>query len=210
MTDTRPTFPTPSAHPSALAACADPARHGRRALTRAFWPLWSVLFAALGADAGAARDLPLEAVWAGAVLPFSARSGRWARGARVPLAVAGRGAGAARRTLPGARSGAARHQAIGAATRPRRGLAGASGAHGRPRRAPARRPDLRMSRATPSRCAMSRCWCFAVALLFGSLWRVGSVADMTPGGAGAGGGPAWEGWIEPPAYTGCRASTSTT
>ena len=43
----------------------------------------------------------------------------------------------------------------------------------------------------------------AVALLFGSILRVGSVAEMTPGGTQAlAGGPTWEGWIEPPAYTG--------
>ncbi len=42
-----------------------------------------------------------------------------------------------------------------------------------------------------------------VALLFGSIWRVGSVADMTPGGGAAlASGPVWEGWVEPPAYTG--------
>jgi uncharacterized protein (TIGR02302 family) len=42
---------------------------------------------------------------------------------------------------------------------------------------------------------------FVVALLFGSIWRVGSVAEMTPGGDLAG-GPTWEGWVEPPRYTG--------
>ena len=43
----------------------------------------------------------------------------------------------------------------------------------------------------------------AVALLFGSIWRVGSVADMAPGaGDGLANGPVWEGWIEPPRYTG--------
>ncbi len=44
---------------------------------------------------------------------------------------------------------------------------------------------------------------FAVALLFGSVWRVGSVADMAPGSTtGLATGPVWEGWIEPPRYTG--------
>ncbi len=44
---------------------------------------------------------------------------------------------------------------------------------------------------------------FAVALLFGSIWRVGSVAEMTPGGGEAlASGPVWEGWIEPPRHTG--------
>ena len=43
---------------------------------------------------------------------------------------------------------------------------------------------------------------FAVALIFGSVLRVGSVADMAPGGAVAATGPTWEGWVEPPRYTG--------
>ena len=44
---------------------------------------------------------------------------------------------------------------------------------------------------------------FAVALLFGSFWRVASVTDMAPGaGDGLATGPVWEGWVEPPRYTG--------
>ncbi|MFK7874284.1 MAG: TIGR02302 family protein [Paracoccaceae bacterium] len=44
---------------------------------------------------------------------------------------------------------------------------------------------------------------FAIAVLFGSIWRVGSVTDMTPGAQeGLAAGPVWEGWIEPPRYTG--------
>ncbi|MEZ5716815.1 MAG: DUF4175 family protein, partial [Paracoccaceae bacterium] len=45
---------------------------------------------------------------------------------------------------------------------------------------------------------------FVVAALFGSLWKVGSVADLAPGAgaAQAATGPSWEGWMEPPAYTG--------
>ncbi|WP_299968239.1 TIGR02302 family protein [uncultured Roseobacter sp.] len=43
---------------------------------------------------------------------------------------------------------------------------------------------------------------FAVALVFGSVWRVGSVATMAPGGADLAAGPVWEGWAESPRYTG--------
>jgi len=44
---------------------------------------------------------------------------------------------------------------------------------------------------------------FAVALLFGSVWRVGTVTDMAPGAGDAlASGPVWEGWVEPPRYTG--------
>lgn len=43
---------------------------------------------------------------------------------------------------------------------------------------------------------------FGIALLFGSIWRVGSVAEMTPGGGALASGPVWEGWAESPRYTG--------
>lgn len=43
---------------------------------------------------------------------------------------------------------------------------------------------------------------FAIALLFGSIWRVGTVTQVgTPTDALAT-GPVWEGWIDPPRYTG--------
>jgi uncharacterized protein (TIGR02302 family) len=41
-----------------------------------------------------------------------------------------------------------------------------------------------------------------VALLFGSIWPVGSVAEAGTGTELLATGPVWEGWIEPPAYTG--------
>ena len=43
---------------------------------------------------------------------------------------------------------------------------------------------------------------FGMALLFGSIFRVASVAEMAPGGGGLAQGPVWEGWAEPPRYTG--------
>jgi uncharacterized protein (TIGR02302 family) len=39
-------------------------------------------------------------------------------------------------------------------------------------------------------------------LIFGSVLRVGSVAGMVPGASGLANGPVWEGWAEPPRYTG--------
>ncbi len=61
--------------------------------------------------------------------------------------------------------------------------------------------DLRVSSRDPYALRYVAVLAFAVALLFGSIWRVGSVADMTPGG-GLAGGPIWEGWAESPRYTG--------
>ena len=62
------------------------------------------------------------------------------------------------------------------------------------------RPDLRVSARDPYGLRYMAALVFLVALLFGSLVRVGSVADMTPGvgSAEAAIGPSWEGWIAPP------------
>jgi uncharacterized protein (TIGR02302 family) len=62
--------------------------------------------------------------------------------------------------------------------------------------------DLRVSKRDPYALRFVAVLFFAIALLFGSIWRVGSVADMAPGAAGLANGPVWEGWAEPPRYTG--------
>ncbi|MBY5933830.1 TIGR02302 family protein [Tateyamaria omphalii] len=63
--------------------------------------------------------------------------------------------------------------------------------------------DLRIARRDPYALRYVAVLIFAVALIFGSIWRVGSVADMTPGaGDGLATGPVWEGWAESPRYTG--------
>ncbi len=43
---------------------------------------------------------------------------------------------------------------------------------------------------------------FVTALIFGSVLRIGSVAGLTSGGGALASGPVWEGWAEPPRYTG--------
>ncbi|MGZ2258998.1 TIGR02302 family protein [Roseobacter sp. A03A-229] len=62
--------------------------------------------------------------------------------------------------------------------------------------------DLRVSERDPYALRYIAVLAFGIALLFGSIWRVGSVADMTPGGGGLASGPVWEGWAESPRYTG--------
>lgn len=62
--------------------------------------------------------------------------------------------------------------------------------------------DLRVSSRDPYALRYMAVLAFAVALLFGSFWRVGSVADMAPGAGGLAAGPVWEGWAESPRYTG--------
>lgn len=64
-------------------------------------------------------------------------------------------------------------------------------------------PDLKLSSRDPFGLRYIALLFFVAALLFGSLWRVGSVVGMGPGGEQIlATGPVWEGWIAPPAYTG--------
>ncbi len=73
------------------------------------------------------------------------------------------------------------------------------------KRAAAARPvpaDLRISRRDPYALRFVAVLAFGMALLFGSIFRVASVAEMAPGGGGLAQGPVWEGWAEPPRYTG--------
>ncbi|WP_367648182.1 TIGR02302 family protein [Ruegeria arenilitoris] len=64
------------------------------------------------------------------------------------------------------------------------------------------KPDLRIASRDPYALRYAALLALVIATLFGSFWRIGSVADMTPGTASAGQGPTWEGWVEPPRYTG--------
>ncbi|QJF52472.1 TIGR02302 family protein [Roseobacter ponti] len=62
--------------------------------------------------------------------------------------------------------------------------------------------DLRISARDPYALRYIAVIAFAVALIFGSIWRVGSVTEMAPGAGGLASGPVWEGWAESPRYTG--------
>ncbi|MBW4709702.1 TIGR02302 family protein [Roseobacter sp. YSTF-M11] len=62
--------------------------------------------------------------------------------------------------------------------------------------------DLRISSRDPYALRYLAILVFGIALLFGSIWRVGSVTQMAPGGADLASGPVWEGWAESPRYTG--------
>ncbi|WP_367647210.1 TIGR02302 family protein [Ruegeria arenilitoris] len=64
------------------------------------------------------------------------------------------------------------------------------------------KPDLRLADRDPYALRYSALLALVIAGLFGSFWRIGSVAEMAPGAAIAGQGPSWEGWVEPPRYTG--------
>ncbi len=177
-------------------------------LTRAFWPFASVLLLVMAALMFGAQDnLSLEIGWSVSVLAILAglvalviglRRFRWPGRAEALDRLD--------RTLPGRPITAILdHQAIGARDAESRAVWNAHVARMAERAARARavEPDLRISSRDPYALRYVALLAFIMALVFGSIWRVASVTELATGGSGAyASGPAWEGWVEPPAYTG--------
>ncbi|MBY6056245.1 TIGR02302 family protein [Leisingera daeponensis] len=173
---------------------------------RAFWPLASVLMAALAfLMLGLHQMLPERLVWTGALAVLIAAAAALARGAwrfRWP----GRDAALRRldQTLPGRPVTALLDtQAVGAGDAASAAL---WQAHQRrmaeaAARAKAPAPDLNITEADPFGLRYMAGLLLAVAVLFGSVWQVASVRELGSGSRAALSGPAWEGWAEPPAYT---------
>ncbi|MGI3169185.1 TIGR02302 family protein [Pseudooceanicola sp. C21-150M6] len=175
---------------------------------RAFWPLWTVLSLTLALLMLGVQDtLAVEAVWGiGAVLGLGALAAliwgvlrfRWPAREEALLRLDASLTGRPLQTLRDT-------QAVGAGdmgsetlwqAHQRRMAKRAEGAK-------AVEPDLRVSSRDVFGLRFIALALLAVALLFGSFWRVGSVAGMAPGaGAALAAGPTWEGWVEPPLYTG--------
>ncbi|PKQ13546.1 MAG: TIGR02302 family protein [Alphaproteobacteria bacterium HGW-Alphaproteobacteria-1] len=179
-------------------------------LVRAFWPVWSVLAAGASLLLLGLHDLvPLAVVQAGAGMVALAvlilalhgwRRFHWpARAealARVDAVLPGR---------PLAALGDV--QAVGANDAASAALWRAHQARMAARAQGARvvSPDLRLSRRDPYGMRYVALLALVTGLIFGSVWRAGSVAQIVPGaghGAALAQGPSWEGWIEPPAHTG--------
>ncbi|MFT5065501.1 MAG: hypothetical protein ACJAXK_000543 [Yoonia sp.] len=174
---------------------------------RCFWPLWSVGFLILAPLMFGWQDvLSLEAFWALAVLAILAvvvasvwglRRFRWPAGTeaitRVDAAMPGRpiaamaDAQAIGRGDPASEAVWTAHVAqMQAASRNARPI----------------EPDLRLSDRDPYGVRFVALLFFVAALMFGSFLRVGSVGEVALGGDVLATGPVWEGWVEPPAYTG--------
>ena len=176
--------------------------------SRAFWPLWTLTIAALGLLSLDILDLlPLEAGWFGLISTLLA--GLWAlvhglRQFQRPTAqdaIARLDA-----TLPGRPLAALGDtQAIGATDPASQAVWDAHRSRMAARAATARaaRPDLRLASRDRYGLRYMALTLFVTALLFGSLWRVTTLSGLTPGAsANAATGPAWEGWAQPPTYTG--------
>ena len=177
-------------------------------LTRAFWPLWTLVIAALGLLSFDILDhLPLEAGWFGliatllCILWATVHGWRKFRRPTRDDALARLDA-----TMPGRPIAALRDtQAIGAADPASQAVWQAHRSRMAVRAAAARavEPDLRLASRDRYGLRYMALTLLVTALLFGSLWRVASLSDLTPGStAAAATGPAWEGWATPPTYTG--------
>jgi uncharacterized protein (TIGR02302 family) len=175
-------------------------------VTRAFWPLWSVIFVALGLlMLGVQDELTVEWVWAiGAGLGIAliwalVRGVRRFRWPPVEEALVRLDA-----TLTGNPIQAALdHQAIGAEDAGSGAVWKAHQARMRAKLKEARaaEPDLSVAKADPFALRYMAVLTLSVALLFGSFMRVQSVTTMGAGGPDLAQGPTWEGWMEPPSYT---------
>ena len=178
-------------------------------ITRGFWPVWTILFLAIAAVAFGAQDvLALEVLWIGGVLSilgllFALYHG--IAGFHAPT----RSEALARldARLPGRPISALTDaQALGGDDPATVSVWRAHLARMADRIAGVRavEPDLRISDRDPYALRYVAATAAILALIFGSLWRLAEVpaiaAGKTPATLAA--GPPWEGWIEPPGYTG--------
>jgi len=177
-------------------------------LARALWPLWSLTIAVLGALMLGLHDiLAIEVVWAVAVVSAVAALAFVVRGARI-FRLPSKADALARldASLPGRPLQTLMDdQAIGPDDPASAAVWRAHQARMARKVAEAKAvaPDLKLASRDPFALRYVAALVLAVAVLFGSLVRVGSVTEMTPGGQSAlASGPVWEGWIEPPLYTG--------
>ena len=173
-----------------------------------FWPLFSIIFGVAALlMMGVQDELPVEAVWALAVA--SVGGALYAlihgiRGFRWPTWDAA--LDRLDETLPGRPIAALTDtQAIGATDPASQAVwdAHVDRMAERAKTAKTVKPDLKIARRDPFALRYVALLAFVTALIFGSVLRVASVTQMSPGvGQQLATGPAWEGWVEPPAYTG--------
>ncbi len=177
-------------------------------LVRCFWPLWSIVIATLSALAFGLQDaLPIEVAWPALILSGLAALGflwtglrRFHRPTRTDALIRldQRLPGRPLATLTDTQAIGSDDPASLAVWQAHRARMAARAA-----RATAVEPDLRLASRDPFALRYVALTAFVMAMIFGSLWRVTSVEALAPGsGANIAAGPTWEGWAQPPAYTG--------
>jgi uncharacterized protein (TIGR02302 family) len=177
-------------------------------VARSFWPLWTTLIATLALLAFGLQDhVPLWVVWVGlGGALIAALIALW-RGWRSFVAPTRQDAlFRLDATLPGRPIATlADTQAIGATDPQSQAVWAAHLARMARAAATARAvpPDLRLSRRDPFGLRYIALTGLVMALLFGSIWRVATIMGIGPPPAQAlANGPSWEGWVQPPPYTG--------
>lgn len=179
-------------------------------LCRAYWPFWTLLLIVLsGAAFGLHEALAPGILWVGALVVFALGAWTFVRGFmrfKMPSRVE-----VFQRldaTLPGRPIAALSDtQAIGTGDAASEAVWNAHLERMADRAAEAKavEPNLNLAPRDPFALRYLALTVFVVALLFGSLWRVATVAEAVtagPNGVPVAAGPAWEGWVEPPLYTG--------
>ena len=176
-------------------------------VTQEFWQTWTVLFFVFAPLIMGWHDfLPLELVWGYGIVSLMAlmwtfyhgmRAMKWPSEAEAIARVDAR--------LPGRPIAALNDvQAIGAGDMASEAIWNAHLVRMQQKTFEARavEPDLCLTSKDPFGIRYIALLVMVLALLFGSIGRVGSVADVANGADFLATGPVWEGWIEPPSYTG--------
>ena len=176
-------------------------------VVRAFWPFWVLVQVVLAAMLlGLHENLPLEAIWGLGVLialglvvtlGFGVRRFHWPTIDEATERVD--------RTLPERPITALTdRQAIGQGDEASEAVWQAHIRRMTERLDNAKRaePDLTLSTRDRFGLRYMALLAFVVALIFGSFLRIATIAEVGSGGQALASGPAWEGWVEPPLYTG--------
>ena len=176
---------------------------------RSFWPLLTVVLVILAILMfGWHETATVELFWAGAVLAalgliltlgWGLRVFDWPSHAQAVARVDA--------SMPGHPISAMTDmQAIGSSDPASQAVwqAHVSRMEDRARSAKASAPNLKVSDRDPYSLRFIALLFFVCALLFGSIWRVGTVAEIAQNGQvdALASGPVWEGWVAPPGYTG--------
>lgn len=179
-------------------------------VTRGFWPVWTILFAIIAALAFGLHDwLPVEVLWIGSLVVLAALIWSLYRGIRqFRWPTQGETLARLDTRLPGRPIAALTDaQALGEDDPGSLAVWRAHVARMTERAAKARAimPDLRLATRDPYALRYAALTALVIAVVFGSLWRIADAPRVAAGGlpgAGAATGPSWEGWAEPPGYTG--------